>query len=1353
MRLDEVVLRALEREPARRYQQVSQVRTEVETIVQTPAEAPKLGAGAPPPRNIGSEVKAPAVGLMVAAGINIALMLVMIATILIRMGRRSIVGAGLIDLGSQHYFSLWNVLLVLIVGLPASVLILWGAIRMMQLRNRALSIAAAILAMIAAPGSIIGLPMGIWALVVLCRREVTEAFRNKSDAQWTSPPQTSGDATMSQRDQSRQAVKAPAIGLLVAAGINLAVFLLLVAIATYQGNLAEHQRFDAMGNVVEHSVVKLSWLHVFILLLPNVVILWGAIQMLQLRHRGLAITAAILALIALPGILIGLPMGIWALVVLSRRDVIDAFQAQRSSSPRKSYWFWPAAIGKAGAVVVALWALVRAWQIGFLGFAVIGLLTLVVGLCVRRPIWRRSLLAIAILVIAFTVYVLTETATRARQAAVSTNGAWLQRLPSGVTVELLGVSEHPSKGKPWWRPDGSPLQQAPYEKTTGEVFPQQQGLEFAIRLGKMPEALSGELFAFEPALTYAGHGGLNAEGKSIPNIRAVAAIVPSGLHTLTVKYGVASGPWDTVGSTKGEGSSSSSRAGGVSMAFSPAVEKDGAAVISIAHNISDKDVRVVAIDKKGQVIAARSSSGDSAGDVHQTTATFTGTRLADIKEFQLQARPYEWATFKNVSLERGQQTRVEAADGMEKLATQPASQPVSPPAADDADGWGKPGHDGLRIRLVLNSTDGRTPVLTGEDPAAAVELWNTSDKPVNIAEHNQFCGRLMVYDEWLIGLQMCVIYPDRGGMGMFHRADDTDQFWSSLDGFRGGAREIPAGEKALFKIRLHRLVDNEGKNLLSLRGNLRLKPYLFLRGQSGNLWQGMSVGNPVLLSISDERTGTAPQPATQPATHPAEAPQNKARREQAEDVARQVLSALMRNDLAAAKALCEGAAQGWKDETYGPPGRLKATLSPAGLNSQRLEIVGKAIREGYKSSPELLGQVVKTYLTDKEAVVIVPGEPKSWRCLTVTLRPDGAKWLVHDIQDAPAYIPMMVAFNEEKKYPASPEEPISPITHLQAVNLYKGAVADLDNGGFALASCFLPGGLTRTPVGPWDIGREAVSGRIIRADGVRLLSLDDAKDFVDACRLAAGRLDRLLINDQTFLPANTRFFCVATRTDGTAHHLAVVEALGQPDEQPMLVWTCRKVSWPALRPDLAERPSSQAALGSDVQMMTAMIQLYLVQHRDRLPGLDSKGQFDAKLFADQMTQKTSADGKVYGGKGKSEEYPFGPYLKHMFSNPFATAASGPDSVKGGPGKSPNDGTSGWWLDTKAWSISPNHLPSPQSQPKSAVSRTTQPATQPVTSPASQPVTRPAGGADEDRLKGEFCRLTTGGLQASGATTK
>ena len=51
----------------------------------------------------------------------------------------------------------------------------------------------------------------------------------------------------------------------------------------------------------------------------------GALAMWRLRWYGLAVVASILALIISPGNLIGLPIGIWALVILSRQDVQAAF--------------------------------------------------------------------------------------------------------------------------------------------------------------------------------------------------------------------------------------------------------------------------------------------------------------------------------------------------------------------------------------------------------------------------------------------------------------------------------------------------------------------------------------------------------------------------------------------------------------------------------------------------------------------------------------------------------------------------------------------------------------------------------------------------------------------------------------------------------------------------------------------------------------------------------------------------------------------------------------------------------------------------------------------------------------------
>lgn len=49
-----------------------------------------------------------------------------------------------------------------------------------------------------------------------------------------------------------------------------------------------------------------------------------------------------------------------------------------------------------------------------------------------------------------------------QQPAPRTPSPWQATLPNGTTVEFIGICENPSGGKPWWGPDGSPLQDAPY---------------------------------------------------------------------------------------------------------------------------------------------------------------------------------------------------------------------------------------------------------------------------------------------------------------------------------------------------------------------------------------------------------------------------------------------------------------------------------------------------------------------------------------------------------------------------------------------------------------------------------------------------------------------------------------------------------------------------------------------------------------------------------------------------------------------------------------------------------------------------------------------------------------------------
>jgi ankyrin repeat protein len=59
-------------------------------------------------------------------------------------------------------------------------------------------------------------------------------------------------------------------------------------------------------------------------------------------------------------------------------------------------------------------------------------------------------------------YALLQGHDLSSQAEVLPSPEWKATLPNGVTVKLLGVSHNPSFRKPWWRPDGSPLEARPY---------------------------------------------------------------------------------------------------------------------------------------------------------------------------------------------------------------------------------------------------------------------------------------------------------------------------------------------------------------------------------------------------------------------------------------------------------------------------------------------------------------------------------------------------------------------------------------------------------------------------------------------------------------------------------------------------------------------------------------------------------------------------------------------------------------------------------------------------------------------------------------------------------------------------
>jgi hypothetical protein len=119
-------------------------------------------------------------------------------------------------------------------------------------------------------------------------------------------------------------VNGPAIGLIVVAVLG-ALFQIVSVIK----NLV-------IGSAIPANVQVPAWLSMLfgpvgvalgiIGILVNLVILLGAVKMKKLESYGLAMAASIIAMIPCqPCCLLGLPFGIWAVVVLSKPEVKSAF--------------------------------------------------------------------------------------------------------------------------------------------------------------------------------------------------------------------------------------------------------------------------------------------------------------------------------------------------------------------------------------------------------------------------------------------------------------------------------------------------------------------------------------------------------------------------------------------------------------------------------------------------------------------------------------------------------------------------------------------------------------------------------------------------------------------------------------------------------------------------------------------------------------------------------------------------------------------------------------------------------------------------------------------------------------------
>ncbi|NQT11450.1 MAG: DUF3466 family protein, partial [Planctomycetes bacterium] len=211
VRLDEVVLKALEKEPQRRYQQAGEIKTRVETIATTP-NADAVGSATRPPdhrmvraanpastsaiEQAQRQVKGPAIALLVAGMISVLTTPMVVLYWEMEAVPQNGVQREAVHSGAELVLPIVLFFAELLGSIALSALIIVAAVKMKRLKAYRLAIAASILAIIVlTPFCLIGLPIGIWALVVLSQREVRAAFaqnRKRATGSACASPPASG---------------------------------------------------------------------------------------------------------------------------------------------------------------------------------------------------------------------------------------------------------------------------------------------------------------------------------------------------------------------------------------------------------------------------------------------------------------------------------------------------------------------------------------------------------------------------------------------------------------------------------------------------------------------------------------------------------------------------------------------------------------------------------------------------------------------------------------------------------------------------------------------------------------------------------------------------------------------------------------------------------------------------------------------------------------------------------------------------------------------------------------------------------------------------------------------------------
>jgi serine/threonine protein kinase len=269
----------------------------------------------------------------------------------------------------------------------------------------------------------------------------------------------------------------------------------------------------------------------------------------------------------------------------------------------------------------------------------------------------------------FAVEVLAE-ATKASLPSgnIITGPPFVARL-NQAEVELVAVGNMPWTNPVCWLPNGQPSTE-PFPTGYGSVEQWSDTMDvkkIAFRIhSRQPDAISAPVFRCDPASGASGASSVWSapDWRTHNGYLAQIIVCPKDTATMNVSLGVANGAWETAATLEHQNNLGGAEADGDwSATWSAVVGSNGDVAINCSYATSTNwETRMVDVDDVGKltVIPKNSSSVStlSTGGI----LLVSSNEFERIKEFQLQRRKYQWVEFRNVSLQPGYQTTVEVKD-------------------------------------------------------------------------------------------------------------------------------------------------------------------------------------------------------------------------------------------------------------------------------------------------------------------------------------------------------------------------------------------------------------------------------------------------------------------------------------------------------------------------------------------------------------------------------------------------------------------------------------------------------------------------------------------------------------------